>query len=167
MGFLWRYIGVVVLFLASAAATHCPSSAEAGRVVCSTPDGSRSLLSFFIPSDNNDADYNDRGSNDKYDKILCLSKLKKLCACFAERTRRHRHTACQQTGRERTVQEETNRPEPRVQEEHTRGGKIRFSQTCTNTQTRIRPAVLLAIIVCLTVSSVSVLLFITAAMIIY
>uniref|UniRef100_A0A4W6CST9 Protein CASP n=1 Tax=Lates calcarifer TaxID=8187 RepID=A0A4W6CST9_LATCA len=72
MGFLWRYIGVVVLFPASAAATHCPSSAEAGRVVCSTPDGSRSLLSFFIPSDNNDADYNDRGSNDNC--VLALQK---------------------------------------------------------------------------------------------
>lgn len=81
-----------------------------------------------------------------------LANLNKLCVCVAERTRRHRHTACQQTGRERTDPEETNRPEPRVQEEHTRGEKIRYSRTRTNTQPRIYPAILLTLTVCLCVS---------------
>lgn len=71
----------MVLFSASAAATYWPSSAEAGPVVSSMPDGSRSLPSsqkpatvFFIMSDNKDADYNDSNAGDKSNKI-CVALL--------------------------------------------------------------------------------------------
>lgn len=55
-----------------------------------------------------------------------LKMSARLLCCVAERTRRHRHTACQQTGRERTDPEEADRPEPRVQEEHTWGETSRM-----------------------------------------
>lgn len=94
---------------------------------------------FLIVIDNNDYDYNDCYRNDKCNTMLTATN-NNLSVCVAERTRRHRHAACQQTGRERTVQEETHRPEPRVQEEHSRGEKIGYSQASTNTQPRVQRA---------------------------
>lgn len=140
-----------------------------GRTVHSTPDESRTRLcsqktapvSIFwiitmmliMMTD---------GDDNKYDKncaAFFLGDSKKWCVCVSERTRRHRHSACQPTGWERTVQEEAHRPEPRVQEEHTRGEDIRYSQT------RLHPA--LTIMVRLGVSLCLFALFINFAVIIY
>lgn len=65
---------------------------------------------------------------------LFSEHIANFCICVVERTRCHRHTACQQTGRERADQEEANRPEPRIQEKHTRGEKIRFLWTHNSIQ---------------------------------
>lgn len=72
----------MVLFSAAAAATYWPSSAEAGPIVSSMPDGSRSLLYsqkpapvFFIMSDKEDGDYNDSNTGDKSNKICAVPLL--------------------------------------------------------------------------------------------